>query len=733
MTEQFYPRGAIAAALVLALLVCMPTASQGQTFTNSNDPNLNAYFILHLGRNGPMHDGPNAVGYPSRWPLSGDTIDLELPLIDVCSNGMGMSDCSGAVSNDDDVRITEGRLLGAMRDSAFEWNREIRKETIADQEFFTGCDGTDCDNMETYTPVVPTAALILANGDNAGNATGFNSTTGGSNPGNRSCVFPAWSVNPDGSFKEFVSITQDEDTGVLTYTEVGDQLADADNATWLCTHFVPHTEADLLMSDSIPDTFQPQRDSLDRIIVGTGDGRNRIQFEQVDFLTAGGGDVDPDATLAVTVTRGYIGGGPVGSIAEADILFNADLVLTDSGENAVVRWTTSGATAASPAYECLVLHDAINPEEAVDPMTSSPDVDDGGTQLCYRGTSTEFTGTMSVPDKVGMVPYTKFDVANVMTHEMGHFVGLDHPCREFELVLAPGDDELDCRNDAESFGLNAPQSRYSVTTMFWNAREGQTKSRTIEQPDIDGLVALFALNVNAIFATTDSGFCTINPRSNGWGWATWLIVLMPAVLLLQRKRAPARAGSKSRRNLLAALLALGVLAGASAAQATTVVARSTSEMVSRADHLAHVKVVDVRVVRRPDGWISTVYTLTPVESIKGEGSFEISVPGGQIGNEVVNVAGAPTLQLGREYVIFAKRASNGRNIVSGVFEGVKPIAKDAETGTTYVRTGAAVPGSLQGGDGHGAHAKDAAVGAQELPALMQLEDYKAYLRSLAGK
>ncbi|MCB0221571.1 MAG: hypothetical protein KDH09_17870, partial [Chrysiogenetes bacterium] len=559
VTQLFSMRRFVAAALALALSLPAASASQAQVFTNPNDANLNAYFVLHLGRNGPDHVGPNFVGYPSRWPLSGDTIDLELPFMDLCSDGMGAGDCLALISNDQNVRILPSDLLEAMRRSAYQWNREIRKNAIAGQDFFTGCDGVenmdgyDCENMPTYVPLTPTEALIMANGDKAGNATSENSTTQGAamnpenfNPGNRTCVFPAWSVDGAGNFDSWMKITSVSTDGWGNFTDV----ATAAEATKLCTHHVQHSEPG-------GDRFLMTRDAQGRIFLGVagkvvatadntianggGDGRNRIQFEQVDFLTAGGGDVDPDRTLAVTITRGLIGGGPVGTITEADIIFNADLVLTDSGEDSVVRWTTNGATAANPAYECLILRDAINPEEAVDPMVSSPDVDDDGTQLCYRGTPTKFTGTMTVPDKIDPVPYSIFDVENIMTHEMGHFVGLDHPCREFELTSP---DEHACRNSSESAGINAPQSRYSVATMFYNAWEGQTKARTVEQSDVDGLTELFALDVDALFPSSSSGFCTINPRSNGWGWATWLFVLMPALLLLRRRRVPAPVSRK---------------------------------------------------------------------------------------------------------------------------------------------------------------------------------------------
>lgn len=731
MTQLLSMRRLVAAALALTLSLAAVPATQAQVFTNPNDANLNAYFVLHLGRNGPDHIGPNFVGYPSRWPLSGSTISLQLPLIDLCMDGMGAAECS-AMSTLQSERIPENLLLAAMRSSAFQWNREIRDNAIAGQEFFTGCNASNCDSMPTYTPLTPTEALIMANGDKAGNATSDNSTTQAGamnpenfNPGNRTCVFPAWSVDGAGDFDSWMKITSVSADGWGNFTDV----ATAAEATKLCTHHVQHSEPG-------GNRFLMTRDAQGRIFLGLtgglvttpdktianggGDGRNRVHFEQVDFLTAGGGGVDTDATLAVTITRGLIGAGPVGSITEADILFNADLVLTDTApsEDGVVAWTTNGATAAS---NCAALQGAINPEQAVNPLVISPDEDDSMTQLCYKGDGTYDPGGGTV---------AIFDVANVMTHEMGHFIGLDHPCREFELT---DPDEHDCRAASDPGGAGA-QTRYSVTTMFWSAHEGQTNARTVEQPDIDGLTELFGLDVDALFpVSSGGGICTINPRSNGWGWATWLIILMPAVLLLRRKRASAPVSRNARRNLLGALLALGVLAGASAAQATTVVTLSTAKMASRAQHVAHVKVTDVQVVRRPDGWISTVYTLAPVESIKGEGSFEVSVPGGAIGGYAVNIAGTPTMEVGREYIVFAKQAQNGRTIVSGVFQGVKPIAKDADTGTTWVRTGAGVPGTLHTTDEHGAQSKDAAVSAQELPELMELDDYKAYLRGLVGK
>ena len=725
MTKSFSARRAAAALAAIFVLLVLAAPAQAQSF-NPNNPLLRAYFLLHLGRNGPEAPGQDFVGFPSRWPLPGSAsrIELQIPEIDVCTDGLGDGDCSTG-SSLETVRIIQGNLIDAIERSAFQWNREIRDESVLGQDFFTGCDGTDCSDMPTYPPLTPTVSRIIASGDNAGNATTDNSSTMGGdhtfNPGNRTCVFPAWSVDGSGNFDEFIEITSVNPDGSANFVGVGSDPEDSADATQLCTHFVQHTELDLLGGDSTPDTFRMVRDVQGRIVFDIGDGRNRIHFEQLDFAGAIGGDVDPDATLAVTATTGFIGGGPVGSIAEADIIFNADMDLSDPGEDTYILWTTQGATASS---NCDLLQEAINQEEALNPETSSPDVDDGATQLCYRGTLAAYTRPV---EPVAAAPV--FDIENVMTHEMGHFIGLDHPCREFELT---NPDETDCRNASESLTFGT-QTRYSIATMFWAAHIGQTKSRTVETSDIAGLRALFALNVNAIFpvSTGSGGICTLSPGSSGWGPATWAVVLLPALLLLRRKRAAVKA--RKGRNLLAALLALGALGLAADAKATTVVIQSTTELAGKSSEIVHVKVTSAESVQRPDGWISTEYTLSPVDEIKGKGDFKLSLPGGQIGNRVKHISGTPSLQVGREYIIFAKPAGNGRMIVSGFSQGVKPVATDEETGIRFVRTGAAIPGSLHTTDEHGHERKETAVGAPELPELMQLEDYKDYLRSVVGK
>lgn len=740
MNHRNLMRCTLSFAAAVAVLACIPVAAYAQ-FTNPNDKNLNAYFTLRLERNSAANPG-----LPARWATFNGPIELQIPEIDLCIDGLGSGDCNAATNNQS-IRIPDALLADAARESAHTWNQQIRDPAVLGADFFVGCDAADCDDLPTYTPLVPTAALIMANGDNAGNATADNSTTQAAsmdpedfNPGNRTCVFPAWSVNSDGSFDSFIRITSIEpqgepDAGFANAIDVGS----AADATMLCTHSIPHTELDLVGGDGIPDTFRLERDAFGRIRVaggeleingskrfatGGGDDRNRLHYEQADFFTAaGGGDVDPDGTLAVTITRGLRRTGvDVALITEADILFNADLLLDDGNESGYVHWTTNGATASS---NCRVGQEAINPEEATGDVMDSPDEDGGGTQLCYRGTDLEYNPGGNV---TGI-----FDVANVMTHEMGHFVGLDHPCREFEFDSP--DDEQDCRSASDPTQGTTPtdQTRYSVTTMFWSAHVGQTSARTVEQPDVDGLEELFAIDVSPFFvSTSSSGFCTISPRSHGWGPATWALLLLPALLLIRRRRAPARIRHRRRGpgNLMAALLAVAIAASAGAAHATMVVTRSTAEMAAKSEHVAHVQVTDVQIVRRPDGWISTVYTLSPVDSIKGDGSFEISVPGGQLGSEIIHVAGAPSLQVGREYIVFAERAKNGRNIVLGLYQGVKAIARDAETGITWVRTGAGVAGTVKSADQHGVSTKDAAIGAQELPQLMQLGDYKDYLRGL---
>src|SRR5262249_4393290 len=61
-----------------------------------------------------------------------------------------------------------------------------------------------------------------------------------------------------------------------------------------------------------------------------------------------------------------------------------------------------------------------------------------------------------------------FDVQNTATHEIGHFIGLDHPVKRFDGSTDVSDD-----------------------TMAASAAEGETKKRSLAQDDIEGLCTIY--------------------------------------------------------------------------------------------------------------------------------------------------------------------------------------------------------------------------------------------------
>lgn len=66
------------------------------------------------------------------------------------------------------------------------------------------------------------------------------------------------------------------------------------------------------------------------------------------------------------------------------------------------------------------------------------------------------------------------DVQNTLTHEAGHFIGLDHPVPNLD------DDDMPRWTAVDL-----------AATMFEAASSGETKKRTLEQDDIDGICSIY--------------------------------------------------------------------------------------------------------------------------------------------------------------------------------------------------------------------------------------------------
>lgn len=81
----------------------------------------------------------------------------------------------------------------------------------------------------------------------------------------------------------------------------------------------------------------------------------------------------------------------------------------------------------------------------------------------------------SAPPAASRTPFTQVqpttgtnDIQNMLTHELGHVLGLDHPCSTSTLM-----------------------NPCSETTMYPKAPLGETKKRTLDQDDMDGLCGLY--------------------------------------------------------------------------------------------------------------------------------------------------------------------------------------------------------------------------------------------------
>lgn len=131
-----------------------------------------------------------------------------------------------------------------------------------------------------------------------------------------------------------------------------------------------------------------------------------------------------------------------------------------------------------------------------------------------------------------------------------------------------------------------------------------------------------------------------------------------------------------------ALLWSTALLIASTAQALTVVPRSFDELVSLADTIVIATAADARSVRSPDGRaILTRYVLQDLELIKGavpSAPFELSLPGGVLGDEAQLYPGVPRLLRGERYVLFLYDREVAVFLpLVGVQQGLYRVLRDA--------------------------------------------------------
>ncbi len=130
-----------------------------------------------------------------------------------------------------------------------------------------------------------------------------------------------------------------------------------------------------------------------------------------------------------------------------------------------------------------------------------------------------------------------------------------------------------------------------------------------------------------------------------------------------------------------------VLALSAPLSAIVVRPMSFTELVADSAAIVYARVADVRGQWTADRQgIDSLLTLDAIEYFKGGlgDAVTVRVPGGQVGNRVHVLPGAPTFRPGDVVVLFLKANGPAIPIVTGTTQGVFRVRRDPRTGDAVV-------------------------------------------------
>lgn len=195
----------------------------------------------------------------------------------------------------------------------------------------------------------------------------------------------------------------------------------------------------------------------------------------------------------------------------------ANLHFAEFGENEnVIRWVESGWRHDDLAAGITTVFFVDDKGSTQDGRILDADVEINGEFFTYATTGDQ----------------ERTDVENTLTHELGHVIGLDHPCDDGARRPLPPDDAGNpiprCKPE-----MHLPQWLKDLT-MYNFAELGETKKRSLEPEDIRGICEVYPIGEEPARCVhgvdlTRSG-CRIGAGAAGGSW--WPQIALIAALAL---------------------------------------------------------------------------------------------------------------------------------------------------------------------------------------------------------